>query len=879
MRELASLGSLGGMCLRCRCRMLAATPPARPRPRRGVATSASAAVAEQEMIETVETGEQLNEEWPVATAPPPLPLPPQAPQLHPAASRRSSSLAMFQNIVDHQGRTPGAGPASIELVKDVARIQTMLEREGATLASAYAHFEDVIYPQLTQPGPTAAVPQIIRNQIATVLLDRLAQEKPQDFDSSALPSVTRITEVMIELDVLRPAPWATLVIELIQHVHRQSKVPDAYASIKDYETAMARRDAFLHDLLGAWKAFCAQRPTTPDSSSSPSVGSPNTREGMPRSSPPTSAATKANNGGNASTKTLQNAFGAMFPQYLAPSLMRPSFAAFATYKLLADPFNRSRATNEEAVPFLHMMKDLISGARPPRREDFKPIFDSFPDLPRFVWPARQAQQARAGTFIETAASLGGTSQRPNAAVHKKLGEALKRRNLAAANRAWLDFWGDAATPDAERVQALTKCPEMFNYFIMAYTTMRRPQLAIDAWTKMESIGIKPTIKTWTSMLEGCARANNASGVDLVWDRLLASGTKLDTAIWTARIHGLFVCGKPDAGIRALDEMDKTWARRHEPGFAAVAVRPTIEPVNAAIASLLRLKRDHDATQILSWASKHGIRPDIYTFNTLFRPLVARGDMKAIDDLFATMEGMDIRADIATFTSLLEGIFSQLDALSPAQQVALVNRVLAAAKASGVKINMQAYGKILHVLLRDGGAHADEAVKAILSHIRSRGLEPSSHILTMLAQYFFSRDPPDADFVTDLIEKRRLHDDTSIDRIFWERVVKGYCQVGDLRRAMDVFDRVFTTGTTIAFGTLFDLLRALVRAGDGAGAARVVHAAYNIGTLEGEPRPAPSGGKGKRYWRHRFWHLAHHQGLMGEQLTRQFVEANSEGEGM
>lgn len=874
MRELAvSLGSLGGVCLRCRCKLLAAAPPARPRPRtrRGIATSAGAAVAEKE---GTESGEQPAEEWPVATVPPPLPLPPRAYQPHPAASRRSSSLAMFQNIVDHQGRTPGAaaGP-SIELVKDVAKIHAMLEREDATLAAAYEYFEDTVYPQLTQPGPNA-VPQIIKNQVATVLLDRLAQEKPRDFDANALPSVTRITEVMIELDVLRPAPWATLVIELIQHVHRQKKGPGAYASIKDYESAMARRDAFLHDLLGAWKAFCAQRPNpTPDSP--PKAGSSKTKEPIPRSSPsssPSSAAKRNNE--NGSSKTLQSAFGAMFPQYLVPSLMKPAFAAYATYKLLTDPFNRSHVTKGESVPFLHMMKGLISGARPPGPEEFKPIFDSFPDLPSFVWPAKQAG-AKASAFIDTAASLGGASRRIGAAVHKKLGDALKRRNLTAANAVWCEFWGDAATPDAEQVQALAKHPEMFDYFIMAYTTMRQPQIAIEVWTKMEGIGIHPTIKTWNSMLEGCARANNANGIDLVWARLLASGTKLDTAAWTARINGLFACGKPVAGIRALDEMEKTWGHRAKPGFAAIAVQPTIEPVNAAIAGLLRLKRDADANQVLAWASKHGIQPDIFTFNTLFRPLIARGDTKAIDHLFATMESMGVRADVATFTVILEGIFSQLDTLSPAQQIALVGRVLATAKESGVKFNMLAYGKIFHVLVRDGGANADGAINTILSHIWSRSLELSSHIYTMLAQYYFSRDPPDPKAVTDLIEQRRLHDNPGIDRVFWERVVKGYCKVGDLRRAMDVFDRVFATGTSITFGTLFDLLRALVRAGDGVAAARVVSVAKNIGTLEKAAGAAPAGDQRKRYWRHRFWHLAHDQGLLGEQMEQQFVEANRE----
>ncbi|KAK4156024.1 hypothetical protein C8A00DRAFT_31074 [Chaetomidium leptoderma] len=857
MREL---GGVGSVCLRCQFRLLVA-PRTRTRTRRAISSSSSAVAVEKAEDEA----QSQNEGWPTPPSGGLGDRPSMTPTrvTHRAMSpRRSSSVAMFQSIVENQARmptTPGApagGTASMELVKDVARIQTMMEREGATLATTYAYFEETVYPQVTKT--VTGVPQIVKNQIAGVFLNKLALEKPQDFESNLLPSVTRITEILIELDVLRPSAWAALMIELIQHIYRQNTVPDAYNSIEEFETAMARRDGLLRDLLGAWKVFCEQR-ALPKSLAANEPASKSCR---------TNAKTHPQN-------TLQKAFGAMFPQYLVPSLLRPTFAAFATYKLLTDPFSRSRSIKGEAAPFLQMMKGLIFQTRPPRREDFKPILDSFPDLPRFVWPQKQAAE-KGRAFLDSASVLGEESGPLRVNVHRQLGEAIKGRNLGAVRKAWLEFWGDAAAaPDAARVTELTKCPEMFDYFILAYSMMRRPQQAIEVWNSMERIGIKATIKTWNSMLQGCVKANNARGIKTVWDKLITSGAQLDVAIWTARIHGLFVCGEPDAGLRALDEMAKIWAVRQDPQYAAMAVQPSVEPVNAALASLLRLNRDNDATNLLAWASRQGINPDIYTFNTLLRPLVRRGDMDGIDKIFATMRSIDIRADVATFTVLLEGTLNHIGDLPADEQVSLVERILAAMKSSGVDINMQTYAKMLYLLLREGD-RAEEPVKAVLAHIWRRGLELTSHIYTMLAEHYFARDPPDSAAVTALIENRRLRDNKGIDRVFWERVMKGYCKAGDVARALDIFDGVFVGGSTITFSTLYELLRPLVEAGDGRAAARVVEAARKIGRADdaGVGSGGGHGGEGRRYWRHRFWHLAYEQGLMGEQLAERFREANA-----
>ncbi|KXX73586.1 hypothetical protein MMYC01_208744 [Madurella mycetomatis] len=864
-----TMRELGTVCLRCQFRRLVTS---RARARRGALSYSTynPAVDENQSHDAdwnARSTAVFGQAWDRKTQAGASPPPPCSSTQRRSPSLRGASLAMFQNIVERQSQASTTqtrslyGNASVELVKDVATMQTMLEREGATLEAAYAFFMEAVYPQVTDAGRD--VPQIIKNQIGTVLLDRLAIEKARAFDSPDLPSVTRITEIMVQLDVLRPIVWATLVLELIQHICRQSPSPNDYTSIENYESAMAIRNAFLRDLVGAWKVFAEQRSLAKEDSP---AGSSEQRQPQSSSGPADAKQQRR--------PTLWQAFGTMFPMYPPSTLLRPTCAAYATYKLLIDPFNRTRSVEQEAAPFLQIMKALIFQSRPPRPGDFSALLESFPDI-RYMQSRKYAKD-RGTAFLKPVSIPQASSHDLRNTVHRQLGSAIRSRNLGTVKKAWLDFWGDTAKPDDARIRELTKFPELFDYFILAYMTLRRPELAIRVWNNMERIGIKPTVKTWNSMLQGCAKASNADGIKTVWQKLIASGTKLDTAIWTARIHGLFVSGDPDAGLRALDEMVKVWEARSNPANQAIAVQLTAEPVNAALAGLLRLERDADAKRVLAWAAKQGVEPDIYTFNTLLRPLLRRGDMAAVDELFDTMRSVNINADVTTFTVMLEGTLTNIGNLEPAEQVALVRRILAEMKSSGIEANMQTYAKILYLLLREGGDRANEPVKAVLAHIWRRGLELTSHIYTMLAEHYFSRDPPDAGAVTTLIENRRLHDNKDIDRVFWERVIKGYCHAGETERALGIFDKVFVSGTNITISTLHDLLRAVIESGEMGAAARIVEAAGRIGRADEHAGPssaaAATQAEKKRLFKHRFWHLAHQHGLLGDQLGDSFKEA-------
>lgn len=791
----------------------------------------------------------------------------------------TAAIAMFQSIVNEQGASD-----NITLVKEAEKIQR-LTHQAETVADAYALFRETLYPRLRDLKGT--MPQIVRELVGSRLFPRVAAQMAKNMGSPEFPTVAQLTEAMVKLDVMKPAVWGTLMLNLLDNICKLSTTPNDYPSIQGYETAMARRDVLMHDLVDAWGAFgpwsastAAEESGNPVTAKSSSVLDDKSA-GAGASSP-----SRATDHCKQQRKpAFLDAFADLFAHLPHSTMIRPAWAAIATYSVLRDPKQQKNAVLDKALPFLESMRQLIAKTElpVPSKEGRKRA--PFQACPTFVGLYIQrfiAHTLRAGS-VERPSSLPTPSARPLTEadiIHREVGQAYRSRNVSAIKRAWAKLVGNDQPPTDARLKELREMGDLFDYFILVYMGMRQTQLALSVWDSMIQLGIEPTTKTYTSMMQGCAKARNPAGVKAVWKRLAASGIQLDVHAWTARISGLIVSNDLDGGIAALNEMAEIWRNRDDPKYAAMAVKPSVEPVNATLVALIRLDRLVAARNVLSWAAKQGINPDIYTFNTLLRPLLRQGQTQEVQDLLSMMRTLNIHPDSATFTIILEAHLAGIGAKPAYEQVQTIHHAIRRVEAAGVEANMQTYGKMIYTLLQE--PNTDPAVKAVLAHIWGRGLELSSHIYTMLAEHYFSMDPPDASAVTALIENRGLRQNKKIDRVFWERVIKVYCKVGQTDKALDIFKDLSRDGSPITFSTLYDFLLALVQEGrreEAAGVVRTVKE-YN----EEADEPGVEGGLGKkgpmaggRFWKHRFWHLAEQNGLLGEGVREGFLAAKGEME--
>ncbi|KAK0753163.1 hypothetical protein B0T18DRAFT_433996 [Schizothecium vesticola] len=711
-------------------------------------------------------------------------------------------------------------------------MQSLLHK-GSSAETTWQFFEETLYPRIVNIGGGKAVPRIILRRLYSSFFAQIAEEKAKDFTCSSLPSMELITHRMAELGALWA--WTPMMLRLVDSIRKITPSQTGYPSPEDHEAAMVQRNTLVRDLQLAWRAFNMQGAFT----------------GVPRHKSPDNT-----------QKAFANAFAGLFPGYDKGVMYRPMWVALASYGLLTDP---KLGFGVKDSAFVVMMRALAS--QTPK--------------PKHIQQANQAHEAG------PASRQTKTSKEPvhrqvirrMDVIHKQIGQAIKTRSTMLLDRAWDEFWGEEAEPSDVQIKTLGGMMELFDYFIIGYTTLRKPNRAIFVWNAMLQVGLKPTIKTWTAMIQGCTKSGNSEGIKLVWSRLVASGIQLDTPIWTARISGLIISGDLAAGIEALNEMADIWKNRDAPENATIAVKPSIEPVNAALVWLLRLDRASTAETLLQWAAHQDLQPDIFTFNTLLRPLVREGNTVEMNRLFDGMKQVGVRADVATYTILLDGALADISGMTADEQTAAVTRVIGEMERAGVEANMMAYAKIIYNLLQDGNRNAGDAVRAVISHIWARGLELTSHIYTMLAEHYFSRDPPDAAAVTHLILSRRLAFNPNIDRVFWERTIKGYCQAGEVQRAVKIFEHISAVGSTITFSTLYDFLNALATSGMMDEARRVVRVARKMTAAEepDEQQPVNFGPKPtKRFWKHRFWHLADAYGLLEEGLLEEYLEGGKAG---
>ncbi|KAG6019149.1 hypothetical protein E4U41_003380, partial [Claviceps citrina] len=338
-------------------------------------------------------------------------------------------------------------------------------------------------------------------------------------------------------------------------------------------------------------------------------------------------------------------------------------------------------------------------------------------------------------------------------LHNQMRAAYKHRNATAVTSIWQDLTVQLAD-NADLGRQLREQPEFLDYCVFVWCALRRPHQIQETLEFMRRINVQPTVRTYTGMMHGWKVRNDVKRIEALWQKLVESGLKLDRFIWTERISGLIEAGRLQAGIHALAEMQGLWktalaARAGDvEAAAAVAIQPTIEVVNAAFKGLLALDR-RAAHELLAWAGREGIEPNIRTYNILLQYSFRSGGgggggggdtTSEVGSILKTMKAQGVEPDEATFTIILEELLGGLYGASAAEQVRVVEQILDDMRLAGLKPNRETYAKMLHAVSSLPYGGADAAITAVQQHMRADGLTPSPHMVTILIERALSRDP-------------------------------------------------------------------------------------------------------------------------------------------
>ncbi|KAK7754199.1 hypothetical protein SLS62_003776 [Diatrype stigma] len=826
------------------------------------------------------------------------------PQKHP-----DQLNALFQQIVteqqsfDRDGKPTGTPTSqNVDLAHvhdDIAKLYEMVE-DGPPEA-AYVYLKTVIYPALQRPG--VGIPPIFY-KVVLDLMKKMVVAKKADMLGPGLPTVAEIFQTYADIGQLKPREWAELVGELVQILVNMGTSDSSTEGRRDIQAAL------LTDLVESWKVLSAPKfynvtPSSQDGEIFDGFWFPSFNKYTLQK--------------YARTNNFIAAFNTVFPQYDQVQLGPPVAAlTVATYVLLQDRVRSTEDARRSTARFTSNVAYLITHVGIENRMLEEIISATFPGLKDYImgeWPqvkARLEHHARAEVRVRDrrpSPSLQTLriSRRDGPAWAARLNQAYLARNVGEVDRIWTELVGVKKDLDQGRIELLQDKIDLIDNFVNVFMALSQPENALKAWGLYKQIGLSPKLKTWNAMLDGCKKARNLPALRNIWAKLMSSGMELDTRIWTTRISGLIESGDTEAGLRALDEMVRLWKQAKE-GKRPHAVQPTIEPVNAALAGLIHQKMPLAVEKLLDWARRQGIKPDIFSYNMLLRPMIREGRNKDARNLFETMLKQGVRADAATFTVVLDAALTKIDPSSSpeefdAAQKEVVAQVLSQMEAVGLETNLLTYGKMIYLLLQSGG-RSREAIKAVLAHLWEQGFELSPHIYTMLVEHYFAQRPPDLASVDALLQRQQLqkagtttaidgdgagdananaNNLPEMDRVFHDRVVKGYARAADdPGRALDLFYRLSSRGYLVTLGTQLEVLLALLRHGRWDDARALVDHTRKRFHLQSPNDLYGGGGDGNRstasnaFWKHGFWVVAEQNHLLeqGWEKDRELSSASS-----
>lgn len=479
-----------------------------------------------------------------------------------------------------------------------------------------------------------------------------------------------------------------------------------------------------------------------------------------------------------------------------------------------------------------------------------------------IWPSaeellKQYEEWQPGEWGQNTLARDRSLPQTLNEYHKKLRHAYATDNTEGMVVLWSRFQ-QALRERLSLAEDLRDDPEHMDFWHFIWCAVGKPEQLQEAQELMRRMEIPLTLKTYTAMMHGWKMGKDYEKFTAMWKMLAESSIQLDTPIWTERVSGLIDLGRLQEGIGALGEMMSLWKRslqEKDPVKQLSAVKPSIEVVNAAFDGLIRRSDKKAAFEVLEWAGREGIRPDLMTYNIMLRETVRVGQEEDVPRLLSQMREAGLEPDNATFTILLQQILGSVSQSPAEEQVPAVESIFDAMKQAKLQPNMEIYGKMMHAIAEDVNG-SDKAIAVVEKHMQDNGITRlSPHIVLILLERLQRRLDARPKDITNLLVKYGFSDTQQGDQRLWEHVMSMYAEKGGLDRAFKVYTDLMGSGRPVTrLFCLRDMLKALIKEKRMKDADMVVN----------QTMKAMMDQKGRldeRRWRHHFFHLAHEHGLL------------------
>lgn len=223
-----------------------------------------------------------------------------------------------------------------------------------------------------------------------------------------------------------------------------------------------------------------------------------------------------------------------------------------------------------------------------------------------------------------------------AALYKRVRQTIERNNPEALTKLYY--------------AARTLCPpteEFYVIFLRGFRQLWRSESAVRAiWKDMIDSGIKPTEDAYMALIPMAADSKSLTILDEIWEEMKKAGITLTARAWTQRVDVAFH-RSIDEGKATLNEM-----------IMDNAIKPTNVTINVAINHFIKYKEYRTATEMMEYAAKQGLQPEITIYNMLLGQVLSIRPLRNIDAavrILKMMEQTHVEPDHVTFTTLVNGI--------------------------------------------------------------------------------------------------------------------------------------------------------------------------------------------------------------------------------
>jgi len=340
---------------------------------------------------------------------------------------------------------------------------------------------------------------------------------------------------------------------------------------------------------------------------------------------------------------------------------------------------------------------------------------------------------------------------------------------------------------------------LVNCLLDACVRLRNVQRLTSVLEQFKATGVVPSVHACATLIRAYGHAHRLDRAWAVWRELTDERKVSPTEeVFAGMVDACLANGDLESAVEVFREMKQAL-----PDFSRGAV-----VFSALVKACVQRKQAKLATDVYD-EIKDLCTCSKVTYNTLIDALVRQGSMEIATDLFRDMSLKAVTPDLITYSTLIKGHCVRGDLEQALQLLGLMQR-------RGIAPDAILFNSIL-----DGCAHKQmcSLTEMVLKDMEAAGIAPSNFTLSILVKlYGRCADLKMAFLVVDTYPRRYKFD---LNAQVFTCLMSACIANGELARALEVYERMKTSGCASDAKTYQTLLSGCLRHDDLDNAAQLV----------------------------------------------------------